>query len=139
MVQSSIFQHRFGCFDKGLYIQMTGIGPRLREERERLELTQREFGQVGGWNPMPRASTKMVKDPQSRLLGGCFDDRRRRSVCRAGAPDTPRRAGTQRRRGKSLRDISDTSYVWASSSEQSGQQHGRDGGELFGTRQGPEK
>ncbi|MBD8754264.1 helix-turn-helix domain-containing protein [Pseudomonas coleopterorum] len=30
---------------------MTGIGPRLREERERLELTQREFGQVGGVEP----------------------------------------------------------------------------------------
>lgn len=30
---------------------MTGIGPRLREERERLQLTQREFGQVGGVEP----------------------------------------------------------------------------------------
>ena len=30
---------------------MTGIGPRLREERERLELTQKEFGVVGGVEP----------------------------------------------------------------------------------------
>ncbi|WP_296252133.1 helix-turn-helix domain-containing protein [Pseudomonas sp. UBA4194] len=30
---------------------MTGIGPRLREERERLTLTQKEFGLVGGVEP----------------------------------------------------------------------------------------
>lgn len=30
---------------------MIGIGPRLREERERLGLTQRAFGEVGGVEP----------------------------------------------------------------------------------------
>jgi transcriptional regulator with XRE-family HTH domain len=37
--------------DKGLYIQMTGIGPRLREERERLGMTQKVFGVIGGVEP----------------------------------------------------------------------------------------
>lgn len=32
----------------GLYIQMSGIGVRLREERERLGLSQRAFGEIGG-------------------------------------------------------------------------------------------
>ena len=30
---------------------MKGIGPRLREERERLALTQRRFGEIGGVEP----------------------------------------------------------------------------------------
>lgn len=30
---------------------MNGIGPRLREERERLGMTQRVFGDIGGVEP----------------------------------------------------------------------------------------
>lgn len=30
---------------------MTSIGPRIREERERLKLTQRAFGEIGGVEP----------------------------------------------------------------------------------------
>lgn len=30
---------------------MTAIGPRIREERERLKLTQRAFGEIGGVEP----------------------------------------------------------------------------------------
>lgn len=32
----------------GLHIQMSGIGYRLRKERERLGLSQRAFGEIGG-------------------------------------------------------------------------------------------
>lgn len=32
----------------GIYIQMSGIGARLRKERERLGLSQRAFGEIGG-------------------------------------------------------------------------------------------
>ncbi len=32
----------------GSYIQMSGIGSRLRQERERLGLSQKAFGEIGG-------------------------------------------------------------------------------------------
>lgn len=32
----------------GSYIQMSGIGARLRQERERLGLSQKAFGEIGG-------------------------------------------------------------------------------------------
>ena len=32
----------------GTYIQMSGIGSRLRQERERLGLSQKAFGEIGG-------------------------------------------------------------------------------------------
>lgn len=37
--------------DQGHRTAMNGIGPRLREERERLGLTQRVFGDIGGVEP----------------------------------------------------------------------------------------
>lgn len=40
-----------GVSCKGFCIQMTGIGSRIREERERLGLTQRAFGDIGGVEP----------------------------------------------------------------------------------------
>lgn len=37
-----------GVYLMGSYIQMSGIGLRLRQERERLGLSQRVFGEIGG-------------------------------------------------------------------------------------------
>lgn len=37
-----------GVCQLGSYIQMSGIGSRLRQERERLGLSQKVFGEIGG-------------------------------------------------------------------------------------------
>lgn len=37
-----------GVCQIGSYIQMSGIGSRLRQERERLGLSQKVFGEIGG-------------------------------------------------------------------------------------------
>lgn len=37
-----------GVCQIGSYIQMSGIGLRLRQERERLGLSQKNFGEIGG-------------------------------------------------------------------------------------------
>ena len=37
-----------GVCQTGSYIQMSGIGLRLRQERERLGLSQKVFGEIGG-------------------------------------------------------------------------------------------
>ncbi len=39
---------------------MSGIGCRLRKERERLRMSQRTFGEIGGVEANAQGSTKMV-------------------------------------------------------------------------------
>jgi len=47
-VQLSKEYHSNEWCQQGVYIQMSGIGDRLREERERLGLSQGVFGEIGG-------------------------------------------------------------------------------------------
>ena len=48
LVQNEMTSSPLGVCHKGYYIQMSGIGSRLRQERERLGLSQKVFGEIGG-------------------------------------------------------------------------------------------
>ena len=45
---------------------MNGFGPRLREERERLGMTQRVFGDIGGVEPNAQVLAEWLEDELER-------------------------------------------------------------------------
>lgn len=47
---------------------MTGIGPRLRQERQRLKLSQSAMAPSGAWKPMHKATTKVAPDIQKPII-----------------------------------------------------------------------